>query len=50
MELESLVFQVNTSSLDTAFKKVEELGKQVQNLATQLDALGTSRKINQGTS
>lgn len=44
MELASLVFQVDTSSLDTAFKKVEELGKQVQNLATQLDALGTSSK------
>lgn len=42
--LESLTLMVETSSLDTAFKKVEELGKQVQNLATQLDALGTSSK------
>jgi len=42
--LESLTLMVETSSLDTAFKKVEELGKQVQNLATQLDTLGTSSK------
>jgi len=44
VELESLVFQIQTSSLDVAFKKVEDLGKQVSILATQLDNLGSSSK------
>lgn len=44
MELENLIFQVQTSSLDVALKKVQDLSNQVQSLASQLDGLGSSSK------